>query len=147
MASSKKTTYVDMAEFMDLAIRFETESAEFYASMGKIATDKSVQELIGTLETEENDHARILKEYEAPKDSNIILQFAPALSLSMPMPGEDPGFSEMLGVAIERERASAEMYRRASQRTVGAFRELLEGLTAFEEEHERKLKGLQRTRT
>jgi rubrerythrin len=147
MASSKKTTYVNMAEFMDLAIRFETESAEFYASMGETSTDMSVQELLGTLEAEENDHARVLKEYEAPKDSNIILQFTPALSLSMPMPGEDPDFGEMLGVAIERERASADMYRRASQRTVGSFKELLEGLTTFEEEHERKLKGLQRSRT
>ena len=147
MAASKKTTYVDMDQFMDLAVRFEVESAEFYAGMGKAVDEESVRELLRTLEAEENDHARILREFEPPKDSNIILQFAPELSLSMPVPGDNPDFGEMLRVAIERERVSAEIYRRASERTVGAFKELLEGLTTFEEEHERKLKGLQRSRS
>jgi rubrerythrin len=145
--ASKKTTYVDMGQFMDLAIRFEVESAEFYASMAKAVDEKSVQELMGTLEDQENDHARVLREYEAPKDSNIILQFAPELSLSMPLPDDNPGFTEMLGVAVERERASAEIYQRASERTMGAFKELLEGLASFEQEHEQKLKGLQSSRT
>jgi rubrerythrin len=131
---------------LDLAIRFEEESAEFYAGMGESIADASVQELLGNLEAEENDHTRILKEFEPPKDSNIILQFAPELSLSMPVTGDNPDFGEMLRVAIERERASADIYRRASERTVGAFKELLEGLTSFEEEHERKLKGLQHSR-
>lgn len=147
MASSKKTTYVDMRQFMELAIQFEVESAEFYARMGKAASEKSVQELLTTLKAQENDHARILKEYEAPKDSNIILQFAPELSLSMPVPKDSPDFNEMLTVAIQRERASADIYRRASERTVGAFKELLEGLAVFEQEHEQKLKQLQSTRT
>jgi len=143
MASSKKTTYVDMQQFMELAIRFEVDSADFYARMGKAVAERNVQRLLATLEAQENDHARILKEYEAPKDSSIILQFAPELSLSMPVPKGNPDFSEMLTVAIERERISAEIYRRASERTVGAFKELLEGLAAFEQEHEQKLKELQ----
>jgi rubrerythrin len=147
MAASRKTTYVDMAQFMDLAIRFEVESAEFYAGMGKTVSEESVQELLGILTTEEKDHARILRGFEPPKDGNIILQFAPELSLSMPAPGDNADFGEMLRVAIERERVSAEIYRRASERTVGAFKELLEGLTTFEEEHERKLKGLQSSRS
>jgi rubrerythrin len=147
MASSKKTTYVDMNQFMDLAIQFEVESAEFYARMRKTATEESVRKLLATLEAQENDHARTLKEYEAPKDGNIILQFAPELSLSMPVPKENPDFGEMLSVAIERERASAEIYRRVSERTLGAFKDLLEGLAVFEQEHERKLKRLQGPRT
>ena len=147
MASKKKTTYVNMGQFMELAIRFEVESAEFYSTMAKAVDEKSVQELLGTLEAQENDHARVLREYEAPKDTSIILQFAPELSLSMPVPSDRPDFPEMLGVAIERERASAEIYRRASERTVGAFKELLEGLASFEQEHEQKLKGLQVSRT
>jgi rubrerythrin len=64
----------------------------------------------------------------------------------MPVPKDNPDFSEMLSVAIQREQASAQIYRRASERTMGGFKELLEGLAAFEEEHERKLKGLQVTR-
>jgi rubrerythrin len=136
-----------MNQFMDLAIQFEVESAEFYARMKDTATEKAVQELLATLQAEENDHIRILTEYEAAKNSDIILQFAPELSLSMPMPGADPDFNEMLSVAIQRERASVDIYRRASERTTGEFKELLEGLAAFEEEHERKLKGLQRSRT
>jgi rubrerythrin len=147
MASSKKTTYVDMNQFMDLAIQFEVESAEFYARMRKTATEESVRKLLATLEAQENDHARTLKEYEAPKDGNIILQFAPELSLSMPVPKENPDFGEMLSVAIERERASAEIYRRVSERRLGAFKDLLEGLAVVEQEHERKLKRLQGPRT
>ena len=135
--------YVDMRQFMDLAIQFEVESAEFYAKMHIGVEERSVQELLTTLEAEEKDHGRILKEFEAPKDSDSILQFAPELSLSMPMPKGDPNFAEMLSVAIKREHASAEIYRRASERTSGAFKELLEGLAVFEEEHEQKLRSLQ----
>jgi len=147
MSSSKKTTYVNMMQFMDLAIQFEIESADFYAQMSSGVNEKSVQELLATLEAQEKDHARILEEYEAPKDSDIILQFAPELTLSMPTPKGDPDFAEMLSVAINREHVSAEIYRRASERTLGAFKELLEGLAVFEEEHEQKLKRLQAPRT
>ena len=43
---------------MDLAIQFEVESAEFYAEMARAVDEKNVQELLGTLEAQENDHAR-----------------------------------------------------------------------------------------
>jgi rubrerythrin len=147
MASAKKTTYVDMRQFMDLAIQFEVESADFYARMKDAVTEEAVRELLAVLEAEENDHVRILKEFESAGDSDIILQFAPELSLSMPVPGENPDFEEMLTVAIRRERVSADIYGRASELTLGGFKELLEGLKAFEEEHERKLRQLQRSRT
>ena len=77
-----------------------------------------------------------------PADLNI-LQFAPELSLSMPMPKDDPDFTQMLTVAIEREHTSAQIYQHASERTMGAFKELLEGLAVFEQEHEQKLRSLQ----
>jgi rubrerythrin len=144
MAQSEKTTYVNMQELMELAIRFEDESAEFYALMRSRAAEDSVRNLLKTLKEQEQEHARLLRESEMPKDRDIILQFAPELSLSMPMPGDNPDFDEMLSVAIERERVSVQIYRRASERTLGAFKELLEGLALFEEEHERKLKALQR---
>jgi rubrerythrin len=144
MAQSKKKTYVTMQELMDLAIRFEDESAAFYAQMRSRATEAGVRDLLKTLQGQEEEHARLLRESEMPKDSDIILQFAPELSLSMPMPGENPDFDEMLSVAVERERVSVQIYRRASERTLGTFKEMLEGLALFEEEHERKLKALQR---
>jgi rubrerythrin len=144
MAQSKKTTYVNMQELMDLAIRFEDESAAFYAQMRNCTEEKSVRDLLKTLQEQEEEHARLLRESEMPKDRDIILQFAPELSLSMPMPGDNPGFDQMLSVAIERERVSVRIYRRASERTLGEFKEMLEGLALFEEEHERKLKALQR---
>ena len=144
MAQSEKTPYVNMQELMELAIRFEDESAEFYALMRSRAAEDSVRNLLKTLKEQEQEHARLLRESEMPKDRDIILQFAPELSLSMPMPGDNPDFDEMLSVAIERERVSVQIYRRASERTLGAFKELLEGLALFEEEHERKLKALQR---
>ena len=65
----------------------------------------------------------------------------------MPVPKDYPDFAEMLSVAIDRERTSAEIYRRAPERTTGAFKELLEGLASFEQEHEQKLRGLQSSRT
>jgi len=74
----------------------------------------------------------------------VMIQFAPELSLSMPSPPENPGFAEMLRLAIAREEKSARIYRVAAEMTVAGFRELLEGLAGFEEEHERRLRGLQK---
>ena len=47
-----------------------------------------------------------------------MIQFAPELSLSMPSPPENPGFPEMLRLAIAREEKSARIYRIAAEMTV-----------------------------
>ena len=84
MSKYSSGSYLNMEQFMRLAIEFEADSAGFYRSM------------------------------QRPELDPVVLQSAPELSLSMPDPSEKPD-----------------------------FRELLEGLAAFEEEHERRLRGLQ----
>ena len=113
MSKYSSGSYLYMEKFMRLAIEFEADSAGFYRSM------------------------------QRPELDPVVLQSAPELSLSMPDPSEKPDFRELLQVAIAREEKSARIYRMTADMTVGAFRQLLEGLAAFEEEHERKLRGLQ----
>jgi hypothetical protein len=47
MASSNKTACIDMQQFIDLAIRFEVESADFYTRTGTAVAEKDVQETPG----------------------------------------------------------------------------------------------------
>ena len=153
---SAAKSFVTMQEFMDLAIQFEVESAGFYRQMAatlidregasEAAADADVIELLAQLETQEREHERILRGFSVATDSETTLQFAPELALSMPSPPGNPGFDEMLEVAIEREHRSAEIYRAASTRTVGDFREMIGGLAGFEDEHEDRLKRLQARR-
>jgi len=131
-----------MREFMDLAIGFEVESAEFYSRMSTSVNDDAVVGLLNRLESQERDHEKTLRAYHTPKGDETTFQFPPDLSLSMPVPGDDPDFMQMLSVAIEREHRSAEIYRAATERTSGQFRDMLQGLAGFEAEHEDQLKLL-----
>lgn len=131
-----------MQQFVDIAIEAEVQSADFYQQMAGKATDQSVIDLLAKLEAQEREHERILSAYSAPSDDATTFQFAPELTLTMPVPSHDPDFDEMLDVAIKREHKAAEIYRAASQRTVGAFREMIDGLAGFEEDHEDRLKRL-----
>jgi len=143
MSKYSSGSYLNMEQFMRLAIEFEADSAEFYRSMQRPELDAEVLELLRRLEREERQHERVLRDYETDRSDPVVLQFAPELSLSMPDPSEKPDFRELLQVAIAREEKSARIYRMTADMTVGAFRQLLEGLAAFEEEHERRLRGLQ----
>jgi len=142
MSEYSSGTYLNMEQFMRLAIDFEADSAAFYRSMQRPELEAPVHGLLQRLEREEREHERILRDYEMDRSDPVVLQFAPELSLSMPTPSAEPDFRELLQVAIEREEKSARIYRMTAEMTVGAFRELLESLAAFEEEHERKLRGL-----
>jgi rubrerythrin len=141
-----KKTYLSMEQFMRLAIDFEAESAAFYRSMQGPELEAEARELLRQLEGQEREHEEILRGYQVDPRDPGTLQFAPELSLSMPSPPANPDFAAMLRLAIAREEKSARIYRVASEMTVAGFRELLEGLAAFEEEHERRLRGLLRSR-
>jgi len=131
-------------EYLQVAIRFERESAQFYHRL-KARTDKrDVAELLGLLERQEIHHERILREYEVQADPESMLQFPPDLALAMPaLKSENPTFDEMLALAILREVRAAEVYEHAATRVSGGFRDLLAGLAVFEREHEKRLKSLQ----
>lgn len=146
MSPLRNRNYLTMQQFMDVAIQFEVESAEYYHQMATMVSDGEIVELLARLEEQEREHERILKAYNAPDEVATTFQFAPELATAMPSPSENPDFSEMLSVAIARERKAADIYRAASLRTVGAFREMIEGLAGFEEEHEARLRLLQDSR-
>jgi len=142
MSGSDRKTYVTMKEFMDLAIKFEIESADFYVEIKSLVSDDETINLMNKLAAQETDHARILGAYTAPSGDVATFQFGPELSLSMPPAPAQPTLENMLDVAIERERKSAQIYHAAAGRTSGEFREMIESLAGFEEEHEDRLTRL-----
>jgi rubrerythrin len=143
MAGSGKKTFVTMKEFMELAIQFEKESSAFYTEMKGLVADRAVVDLMAKLASQEQDHAKTLSAYSAPAGDETTLQFGPDLSISMPAPPDDPTLSNMLAVAIERENKTAQIYHAAASRSAGEFRDMIEALAGFEEEHEDRLKRLQ----
>ncbi len=146
MPEHAKKSYLDMGQFMKLAVEFEQDSVAFYREMRESGLAGEAAWLVGELENQEKDHVRILRAFEAPKDADILIQFAPELSLSMPPVPREKSFPALLEVAIARERKSVEIYENAAEATVGAFKELVQGLSDFEREHERKLRTIQAPR-
>ena len=144
MAKQIPKSYLSVEQFLSLAIRFEVESAEYYHRMQQDAADRKVLELLQDLEHQEMEHQRVLKEFRADRRSKQLMQFAPELSLSMPASPANPGFGELLAVAIERERQSARIYRAASDLSSGEFRKILDELAEFEHQHEERLVALQK---
>jgi rubrerythrin len=139
-----RKSYLNVEQFMRLAIDFEADSAAFYRSMQRPDLEDDVRGLLELLERQEREHERVLRDYEVDRSDLGILQFAPELSLSMPSPSQDPDFAELLRVAVAREEKSARIYRMTAEMTLGGFRQLLEELAGFEEEHENKLRRLQK---
>lgn len=143
MAKPGQKNFLAMSEFIELAIQFEIESAEFYHTLLAKTGRKNVINLLKILAAQEMEHAQILKNYDYYKVSDSILQFGPSLSLSMPAPTtEAPSFAELLTLAIARERTSGEIYQHAADLMSGEFKVLLNGLANFEREHEKKLQAL-----
>ena len=140
----QRPTYVTPRQFLDLAVEFEGESEAYYRGMMDRAAGDEARQLLDLLARQEHEHARILREFEPPAGGAARLQYAPSLTLSMPRPDSDnPGFDEMLEVAIRREQCSAEIYNKTAAMVRGRFRDLLEGLATFEREHEERLRSLQ----
>jgi rubrerythrin len=107
------------------------------AQMRQGSADSKVLDLLGDLEQQEREH-------EKDRHSQAVLQFAPDFRFAMPAASGSPGFSEMLEVAIERERQSVLIYQSAADLSGGDFRGILEELAAFEKQHLERLSGIRR---
>lgn len=140
MTNSSEGSYLDVKEFLQLVIGFERSAALFYRELRAKAERKEVKSLLELLEAEELKHAKVLLEFEKSEEAEGFIQFPPEMSLSMPAADDpDMGISELLDIAIEREKRAALIYGHAASTVAGSFKELLEGLAAFEKEHEEKL--------
>lgn len=145
--TSSNRNFVTLAEFLELAIGFEAASAEFYRAVRALVPegDETTRELLNLLIREETEHRKRLQQFKAGDAHTQMLQFSPELSLSMPaLPDEPPGLDACIAIGLVREQKSVEVYTNAASMTSGAFRELLQGLAAFERQHVEKLRSLQR---
>jgi rubrerythrin len=144
MTQSNTEGYLTIDEFLQLAILFETEAAEYYHRMKGRAHEPDVAALLDSLEDEERQHERVLRKRSFAVDPNTVLRFPPELDLQMPgEKSDDPSFAEMISIAIAREIRAREIYEAAARLASGEFEELLVGLAAYELRHEKKLRSLQ----
>ncbi len=142
MINSKKN-FVTIEEFVQLAIQFGENSADFYSKMQALVKNESARKLLKLLEKEEMKHVNILKEFTVKEDKDSVLQFLPSFLRSMPaMKSEHPEMEEIIEVVIERERKAVEIYENTASMVSGNFKELLIGLARFERQHEEKLRRL-----
>lgn len=142
MTSSREGSYLSVKEFLELVIQFERDAAQFYRNLREKLEREEVRELLKILEGEELRHAAVLRDFEQAGDVEGFIQFPPEMELSMPdVPEPDTGVDELIDIAIERERRAFHIYKNAATVTAGSFKALLEGLAAFEKEHEEKLKS------
>jgi rubrerythrin len=140
---TNSSSYMSCRDFLQAAIVFEEESADFYHRMQAGLPAGAVRELLKLLELQETAHAVTLRGFR-PADGDAIIQFALNLaSLMEPAPAGEISLSALIELGIERERRAKEAYFAAARSVTGSFREMLEGLARFEEEHEERLKSLQ----
>jgi len=140
MTNSSDGGYLDVKEFLELVVGFERTAALFYRDLRAKAERQEVKSLLELLEAEELKHAKVLQDFEKTDEAEGFIQFPPEMSLSMPAADDpDMGITELLDIAIERERRAALIYEHAASMVTGSFKVLLEGLAAFEKEHEEKL--------
>ena len=142
--SNASSSYVTMTEFVERAIAFEVESAQFYRSLQGEDLPAKAGELLEALESQEKSHADSLRGMSFDDSSNVTLQFAPELSLSMPPEPASRELKALFDVAIEREAKSSRIYEFASDFAKGKFKDLLVSLAEFEESHKRKLMLIKR---
>jgi rubrerythrin len=142
MTSSKEGNYLSVKEFLELVIRFERDAAQFYRDLREKLEKEEIRELLSILEGEEIRHEMVLREFEQTGDVEGFIQFPPEIELSMPdVSDSDTGVDAILDIAIEREKRACLIYKNAATVSAGSFKSLLEGLAAFEKEHEKKLKS------
>lgn len=140
MTNSSDGGYLDVKEFLELVVGFERTAALFYRDLRAKAERQEVKSLLELLEAEELKHAKVLQDFEKTDEAEGFIQFPPEMALSMPAADNpDMGITELLDIAIERERRAALIYENAASMVTGSFKALLEGLAAFEKEHEEKL--------
>jgi rubrerythrin len=143
MINSKNRNFQTIEEFIFAAAEFEQQSAEFYRNiLNTKETEGIVKELLVLLEKQELAHKKTLQDMDISQTREII-QFPPKLSLSMPAPKyASLSLAVLLDIAIERERISKEIYAHTAGQVTGNFRNIIIGLSVFEQEHEDKLISL-----
>ncbi len=143
MTSSENRSFQTIGEFILAAAEFEQQSADFYRHiLDTQETGSSVKELLSLLENQEMTHKKTLLDMDI-QQTREILQFPPELSLSMPETEQaSMSLDELLEIAIERERKSKEIYAHTAGQVTGNFRDIIMGLSVFEQEHEDKLISL-----
>ena len=143
MTSSENRSFQTIGEFIHAAAEFEQQSADFYRHiLDTKETGGSVRELLLLLEDQELSHKKTLLDMDI-QQTREILQFPPELSLSMPETEQaSMSLDELLEIAIERERKSKEIYTHTAGQVTGNFRDIIMGLSVFEQEHEDKLISL-----
>ena len=135
-------SYITMSEFIENAIEFEIESAEFYADLRSRVNNTEVKILLQNFEDQEKSHAETLKNYTVDESEDPRLQFGPTMSLNMPSAPEDKDIPSLFEYAIGREEKSARLYDFASDFAAAPFKDLLSSLAEFERGHKRDLKRL-----
>ena len=140
MTNSSEGGYLDVKARDRLCPPPPRAHLRFYRELKTKVEKEEVKSLLELLEAEELKHAKVLIEFEKSDEAEGFIQFPPDVLLSMPA-ADDPGMgiSELLDIAIERERRAALIYGHAASTVAGSFKGLLEGLAAFEKEHEEKL--------
>ncbi len=142
MTNSEHSSYITCREFIDRAIEFERDSASFYRALREQVEPGPVCQLLKLLEDQETQHALKLQEW-TPPEPEAMMQFPPNLSANTRELPESPvSLSQLIEMAIERERIAKESYLSAARYVTGGFRALVEALAVFEEEHEQKLRSM-----
>jgi rubrerythrin len=135
--------FITVKELIELAIDFEIESAKFYRKLQKKTRVDAVLQLLKLLEEQEWEHEKILRQYEIGPEPHAILQFGPSFSFAMPaISPKDIGIFELLDIAKQREKRTAEIYENSASLISGDLHKLLGNLATFEHEHEDKLIAL-----
>ncbi len=141
MINSNSSSYMSCREFTDMAIELEQESVAFYHDLLAQAEPGATRQLLQLLKQQEARHLRTLQEW-TPAEPEALIQFSPEFAANMPRaPGRPMNLSELIELAIERERISKETYRSAARTVTGDFRAMIEAFAVFEEEHEKHMKN------
>lgn len=136
------SNFMTIGDFIEKAIAFELESADFYGNMLKMELSQSVRDMVSLLETQEISHAKMLREFDVPQTDEMI-QFPPELKIAIPkLPEKLDDLSFLIDLAIQRETGTREIYEAAALHTKGYFKEFIMGLANFEREHEENLTSL-----
>jgi rubrerythrin len=141
MAAEKN--FLKVEELLELATQFEQDSMQYYRDLRRYVSEPQAVELLKHLEQQEREHRDLLRNYDPGDKAYPMLQYGPALELTMPqVEEEEPDVFHLLDVAIEREIVSKQVYENTAGQVFGNLAELLRDLAGFEEEHEIKLKDM-----
>ena len=141
MAAEKN--FLQVEELLELATKFEQDSMQYYRDLRRYVSEPQAVELLKHLEQQEREHRDLLRNYDPGDKAYPMLQYGPALELTMPqVEEEEPDVFHLLDVAIEREIVSKQVYENTAGQVFGNLAELLRDLAGFEEEHEIKLKDM-----